>query len=454
MIKMLNMIENIWNDSYEKDIVWYANEVAPFFDSNITEYYKNNPYGKKTRWDFWQEVINCLKELNIKEVLDIGAANGHFVYLCLCNGIDAYGIEPRTECINSSKNIFINSFKEKKIYQGSLQTFIQPIFDKLTKVSCVTVLNFLHGKGHTKDVLIKFLDNVALIADWLICSRPIDFPEFDRYPFEMIRSGLGPEKIHNVYKIKHIKSIDEKELLSCNLENISDFPENVVEEEKNIYFNSVKSWNQYECVSSLEGWKDKKYGYSYPNIHLHHRKIVDTIKNLKNIKSVCEIGAGAGVVSKYVYVTCPEIDLTCVEGADEHIVQMKENFKKESKIIEPFIDVDAKIIKSIAQEISLESESFDIVFTCTMMMHIPFILVPKAIMEINRISKRYILHVENQNNEINAVCAGFGKSQLNRLCIDYEKMYALLGVKTLIKEIYKDPHANCDCICFLGEKIN
>jgi ubiquinone/menaquinone biosynthesis C-methylase UbiE len=250
-----------------------------------------------------------------------------------------------------------------------------------------------------------------------------------------------------------IENIDfYKKILICNNSNINVFDDNVILKEFELYEKASLNWDNYECVSSLKHWRESHGSYEYPNIHPHHQKLINVVKTL-NCNDICEIGAGAGVVSKYVYNLNNNINLTCIEGSDKHISQMKENFNKEINIIKPNIDVYSNIIKSLAQDIPLQNNIFDLVYTCTVLMHIPFLILPKTLMEIVRISKKYILHIENTNNEINAVVMGKQISNLNKFTLNYKQAYELLNVKTLINEIYKDPHNDCNFICYLGEKI-
>lgn len=246
----------------------------------------------------------------------------------------------------------------------------------------------------------------------------------------------------------------EFSLLKNNLENFQEFDRIYVEKEVSRYLeNTLLDWDDvYGHVESLQRWANETY--VFPNLQLHHKKIVDTVARL-GVRDVLEAGAGAGCVSKYVYASTGA-NMTCLEGSSVHIEQMKENFSNKSNIISPQIEVPANIVRGCIQNAPFEDDSFDLVYTCTVMMHIPFLVIPKAVLEIKRISKKYILHVENRNDVINCVHIP-GDSRLgmnlNYLCIDYRKMYESIGVKTLVYEEYPDPHANCTYIMYLGEKI-
>jgi len=247
-------------------------------------------------------------------------------------------------------------------------------------------------------------------------------------------------------KIFGIDIEEYKDLLSCNINGIdaTSFENDILEEEHQIYHDSIKDWSNYGFVDSLEGWVVKDH--EYPVIHPTMKKILDEIKAIKPA-SVCEIGAGAGVVSKFVYDALKSnVELHCVEGSPQHLSQMRENFKESSIVIAPQIEVKANIIEGTAQNIPLPDNSVDVVYTCTVMMHIPFLMIPAAAKEIARISSGYIIHSENHNNFVNTVTIGNQKSKLNLLQIDYPTLYQKLGIEEIKYEeaeeynnYYKNP---------------
>ena len=90
------------------------------------------------------------------------------------------------------------------------------------------------------------------------------------------------------------------------------------------------------------------------------------------------MGAGCGRVSKYIYAQNPNLNITCIEDNKAYFAQMKENFETRIDVIEPNIPVKATMIRACLPELSMiQSNSYDIVFTCTVMMHLPFIIAVK-----------------------------------------------------------------------------
>lgn len=251
-------------------------------------------------------------------------------------------------------------------------------------------------------------------------------------------------------------SCDFKELLQCNLRGWDIATMCNVDQELRLYEDALGNESNYSGVPTLEGWIDK--GYEYPRVNPVHQKLLDVTKSL-SINSVCELGAGCGKISKYIYAEKPNIQLTCVEHDSIHLAQIHENFKTKTHIIAPDIQVEANILKGSLHNLAmLPSNSFDLTFTCTVMMHLPFIIAVKAAEEIVRVSKKYILHIENKNQGGDWYSMTIVKpaimSNANLVGVDYQRLYEKLGVKTVLYYEYQDPASPATGIVYLGEKIS
>jgi hypothetical protein len=100
--------------------------------------------------------------------------------------------------------------------------------------------------------------------------------------------------------------IPDKSLFKCNFQKLDVANLCNIEKELEIFSRLAETESIYAPMPNLEGWiclTDR-----YPDIHIYHRKIVDTIKDLR-VASVCEFGAGAGRVAKYVYAENPNLSL-------------------------------------------------------------------------------------------------------------------------------------------------
>lgn len=257
-----------------------------------------------------------------------------------------------------------------------------------------------------------------------------------------------------IHTVLYAGDPDFQDLLLCNLSHIDVASRCSVEQEMRLYKNALNDESNYAPVPTLEAWIDP--GMAYPNIHPTHRIVLDIIKELP-LSTIAEIGAGAGKVSKYIYAENPSLKITCIEHNSRHLQEMHENFQTRSAVIVPDIQVKASLIKGGLPDLSfLESNAFDLVFTCTVMMHLPFIPAIQSALEIKRLSARYILHVENKNDGKSwynmTIVNAPSMSPINLLGIDYVKLYESLGVKTLKYFEYKDPFSPATFIVYLGEK--
>lgn len=258
-----------------------------------------------------------------------------------------------------------------------------------------------------------------------------------------------------IYGMAYSTTVSFEELLSCNLAHLDIARLCNVQQELALYEAALHDESNYQGCASLEEWQDKEY--RYPAVHPIHQIILDIVKNL-DISSVCEIGAGCGKVSKYIYAQNASLQITCVEHNKKHNQQIEENFQTRTAVIAPNIKVRATVIKDALPHLSsLASSSYNLVFTCSVMMHVPYIVAVQSAINIVRLSNKYVLHVENKNEGGNwynmVVVKPATMSSVNYNGIDYVKLYEKLGLKTIKHFEYKDPWSPATVVVYLGEKI-
>ena len=196
--------------------------------------------------------------------------------------------------------------------------------------------------------------------------------------------------------------------------------------------------NYPNTVDTLEGWVDS-HGHTYGStINPLHEFVLSRILNTDSV-SVLEVGAGPGVVAKYLFSRFQdsgrEINLHCLENSKHRVELMRTNFTKQSKVIEPFRDISATLIHGNAQDIPLQNQSIDLVYTCTVLQHIPFPASAIAVEEIARVARNYVVHVEGFHSDgtIQTSKSRVGKrikwNELTRL--DLTHMYDELGFDTV-----------------------
>ena len=190
-------------------------------------------------------------------------------------------------------------------------------------------------------------------------------------------------------------------------------------------------------MDTLEGWVDS-HGHTYDtSLNPVHEFVLTRILATES-SSVLEVGSGPGIVAKYLFSrfqdTGRPINLHCLENSKNRVGLMKINFTEQSRVIEPFRDITANVIHGNAQDIPLGDKSIDLVYTCTVLQHIPFPANAQAVSEIARVSKKYVLHVEGFHSDgvIQTSQNRIGKLLRRKelLQLDLPHMYDELGFDT------------------------
>lgn len=129
---------------------------------------RNNTEISDCRWStskddisFFNDCVKIFKENSVKTLLDIGTGLGNLVKICADNGIDAYGIDPI---------LFEN---HSRLYQGTMSTVIQNqhLLGE-SKFSCISCVNFLHGKDHKDEELISLFKFMKAKSDYILITEP------------------------------------------------------------------------------------------------------------------------------------------------------------------------------------------------------------------------------------------------------------------------------------------
>ncbi len=267
------------------------------------------------------------------------------------------------------------------------------------------------------------------------------------------KQSLRIEQIERLSKLMKNKDFINHypELLLCNEAHVSVADKIDVSKVMENYFEQTKNWQNYRYLhESLKSW-DSSVGEVWPNIHTTHRHVVDACVTL-GVANICDVGAGAGSVSKFIAAETEGkgVKLTCLEGSDRHIEHMRENFNNSDAIV-PKIKVTAEIVKGFIQNNSFKDGQFDMVFSCTVLMHMPYMAAVLAIAEMTRISSRYVLYVDGYH--IDGI-PKYYKNKYDRLLVDYEALHQKLGYKTIRKEFHRDPYSkDYEFIVYLAEKI-
>lgn len=83
--------------------------------------------------------------------------------------------------------------------------------------------------------------------------------------------------------------------------------------------------------------------------------------------------------------------------------------------------VEANLAQGLMQVLPFTDNSIELVYTCTVMMHNPFVAAVLAATEFARVSSKYILHVEGYHTD--GIEKYMGRSVYDLLLLDYERLY-------------------------------
>lgn len=140
-----------------------------------------------------------------------------------------------------------------------------------------------------------------------------------------------------------------------------------------------KRTEELEENAPLHVGKGRIYNWQMKRVH---RKQLQKMLKLCSPNSVLEIGVGQGrLFSRINHISKVGIDIS--------INMLARGCKKKD-----FTD----IVEADAGNLPFKDRSFDLVYTCTVLLHIPNSLIETAISEMKRVADRYIFIIEPSPN--------------------------------------------------------
>lgn len=140
-----------------------------------------------------------------------------------------------------------------------------------------------------------------------------------------------------------------------------------------------KSKEMIDFFAGAEGDEYTKRNLNSVDLNKSANNIIYNIVKIKKFDSVCEVGCNIGN------------NLSRLKGLClSYGVDINENAIKKGLEKYPFI----KFVKGSIYEIPLQDNSFDLVFTRGVLIHIPPEDRKQALKELKRISKKYIVNIE------------------------------------------------------------
>jgi hypothetical protein len=132
--------------------------------------FETNGYVLQSRWNLWTEIIRSLQQNKISSLIDIGAAEGVFVWRAFRAGIDAHGIEPRVANVIQARSKIDPA--RTRMFVGSVETFIADSKDQTDPYECVTLLNYVHGVWRDPSVLEDTVQTLLQKARYIVMTMP------------------------------------------------------------------------------------------------------------------------------------------------------------------------------------------------------------------------------------------------------------------------------------------
>ena len=173
-----------------------------------------------------------------------------------------------------------------------------------------------------------------------------------------------------------------------------------------------------------EGVGEKFYKKNL-TIAKYRTPFIANIVEKNGITSVLELGCNSGRNLKAIYERCPGVKVVGVDICEEAIKHAQEVDKNKAEFI----------IGSLYDLSSFEDASFDLVFTSSVLFHIPSDKAPGIIAEQKRIAKRFIFNIECHGPDGKIIVKREGIP--HQWSTDYVKIYKGLGLKPKIEDMLK-----------------
>lgn len=163
----------------------------------------------------------------------------------------------------------------------------------------------------------------------------------------------------------------------------------------------------------------------------------------RNIKSILEVGCNLGSKLGAWLTVLPNAEISGVEPNAEAVA-------KASKV--PGVK---SVVQGDAYKLPFGDESFDLVFTSGVLMHVPTERINDAVKEIFRVAKRYIVAIEQRSEveqEIQPSFRGVGRMWFSR---DYTKLYGQFDALSFIyREAYREWYLTETYVWLFGKNGN
>ncbi len=191
-----------------------------------------------------------------------------------------------------------------------------------------------------------------------------------------------------------------------------------------------------DIAKNREGfWKDEVRAYFYennPRTGTYRKRFIADIVKQNNITSVLELGCSSGGNLMTIHKSCPDVKITGFDICEDAIKHAKEVEGNPAEFV----------IGSLYDLSGFDDNSFDLVFTSSVLFHIPTDKVKGIIAEQMRIAKRFIFNIERHGKKESVFIERQGIP--HQWVTNYIKIYQELGLKPKTDDMAKK---------FAGKKI-
>lgn len=196
----------------------------------------------------------------------------------------------------------------------------------------------------------------------------------------------------------------------------------------------------------LEQWRGE-VGHAYQERNPYEPRAAvpyfERVAVNRNIKSILEVGCNLGSKLGAWLMALPGVEISGVEPNAEAVA-------KASQI--PGVKA---VVQGDAYKLPFGDESFDLVFTSGVLMHVPTERINDAVKEIVRVAKRYIVAIEQRSEveqEIQPPFRGVPRMWFAR---DYTKLYGQFDELSFIyRESYREWYLTETYVWLFGKNGN
>lgn len=143
------------------------------------------------------------------------------------------------------------------------------------------------------------------------------------------------------------------------------------------------------CKDRQDFWENlHNYYKTNTSQATYRREYIANIMYDNNIKSVLELGCNSGGNLLFISRKCANINITGLDISKDAIEYGKEIEKNPANMI----------VGSLYDLGQFKDNSFDMVFTCTVLTHVPSEKVEGVIREMIRISRNFVMNIEDHKS--------------------------------------------------------